>query len=215
MSRLLCKGLLLACCVCGKITVWLCNSTVAETICSRCDPAAAGWVFKHVLEKVDPQNPEKEKKTERKETPTPWNPPPHLFLKVCGAVRQQEEFSSSLLCSRRPLQGRGWHLNGLPQALDLLTSALGGVYYTCLPSSCVVWRGWERCPYLCFDLPGKVKQNGTKETEDFKNIPPRRATSTFPPRTRSVGPSAEDLIDCCWSWRYGFFKEESNNLETL
>lgn len=62
MSRLLCKRLLLACCVCGKITVWLCNSTVAETICSRCDPAAAGWVFKHVLEKVDPQNPEKEKK---------------------------------------------------------------------------------------------------------------------------------------------------------
>ncbi|KAI3362716.1 hypothetical protein L3Q82_001780 [Scortum barcoo] len=70
-------------------------------------------------------------------------------------------------------------------------AAFRAVCYTCLPSCSADGRGRDRCPNLCFDLPGKVERKGTKGRRTLRKSPrPRvslcRNTSLLPRIGRSI-----------------------------
>lgn len=61
-------------------------------------------------------------------------------------------------------------------------------------------RGWDLCPSLCFNLPGKVELKGTKGPRIEKDIPPARQlgiNTLSISWTRTVAPSWEEPgFDC-------------------
>lgn len=105
-----------------------------------------------------------------------------------------------------------------------LTSAFRAVCYTCLPSSSADGRGWDRCPNLCFDLPGKIVRKGTKGPRTLRTSHHSASTSykTHYPLSAWTRSDCRSRKESGFDWLlFGLLKVWTltrvhwNNLETL
>lgn len=155
-----------------------------------------------VLQPPPPQKREKMEKKRGSHLPNPSFPPPsEKFWKWW--VEQREE-SQSTICL--------WQVNWFPRALPFLSlfplysSALRAAHYTCLPSASADGRGWDLCPNLCFDLPGKVERKGAKGARTLRtshhvaSAPQRITHSSYPSRGRALSEQESGFARDCWCW---------------
>lgn len=152
------------------------------------------------LKSMEKTERKKERKPTSQITPSPTSPPKlHPFRIVvtkAAAGGVHHFFFSQSICLYRGASanligslGRWFFLGFFFKA-----PAFRAIHYTCLPSSGAVGRGWDRCPNLCVDLPGKVERKGTKG--------PARQLHTntlFLPDQSVHLERGRGLIDCCCS----------------
>lgn len=127
-------------------------------------------------------------------------PPPTRTSLVSVALRkthQREEFITFFFffffLSLRSVCVRRGGCQLIPSGASFKAPALRASCYTCLPSCGADGRGWDRCPNLCFCLPGKVGGKSTKAPGTLRTSHHGASVASYKDFAPQFAPSREEF----------------------